>query len=145
MLSWTMAEHSQQHSLRRSSVQARAVVVDIIQTYLEHQVEILVEAPGVRAEKDVVLLGSLIQEAQSNSFADARKSSSEDMSSASMSMEASSDTVSAFRRAHAAVDQSALQRPAILLFGSHDLRLVDNEAVLKACCHTKVLPVFLWD
>jgi deoxyribodipyrimidine photolyase len=38
-----------------------------------------------------------------------------------------------------------LQKPAIVIFGSHDVRWHDNNALHEAARHSFVIPVFLWD
>jgi len=42
------------------------------------------------------------------------------------------------------VSNKALRKPAILLFGSHDVRLHDNIAFQLASFHPIVIPVFIW-
>jgi len=42
------------------------------------------------------------------------------------------------------VQSEALRRPAVLLFGSHDVRLHDNVALQLASFHSIVIPVFIW-
>lgn len=43
------------------------------------------------------------------------------------------------------VSAELLRKPAIILFGSHDVRIHDNVAFYLATFHANVIPVFLWN
>jgi len=94
---------------------ARAIVVELIRLYDAHEVDLLVEAPGIRSEKDVDLMENLLKEARSTQVV------------------------------APAVKRQKTEKPAIVLFGSHDLRLYDNQAVLQAMEHQSIVPLFVWE
>ena len=119
--------------------QAHNVVVDIVQTLTENNAELLLEAPGVRTQKDLDLVNALVQKVA------ATTANAQDNFRKPKNVKETNTNGSVSTQVEPAVNASLLDKPAILLFGSHDLRLVDNEAVLKACCHKQVLPVFLWN
>lgn len=134
-------------------VAARDTVVQILRLYRNHEVELLVEAPGVCTEKDLDLVQQLLHERDQDTFSEVRENEIENSSSVA----AASTIVQSHKRlkvepsvelaiADTPVDQNEEQQPVIVLFGSHDVRLTDNQALAQALLHHScILPVFLWE
>lgn len=148
---------------------ARAIVVELMRLYHANNVELLIEAPGVRKEADLELLESLLEEASSgggewpgdstgtntkekgtekdgtNRKEDNNKPGSSRSNKRRKVNSAKESSGSSIVTSASKMTPTELSRPAVVLFGSHDLRLYDNEALTRACCHASVLPVFLWE
>ena len=141
-----------------SPANANKIVVKMIQLYKEYECEILFEAPGVRNEKDFAEVEKLLKFWNENSNKMVYCDSTEENTSKhtnSITKETSVLTVKRRKLLCGAdkskilpsplVSQNDLTKPAILLFGSHDIRTHDNEAFQLASLHAQVTPVFLWD
>ncbi len=138
---------------------AYQIVLRMMKLYKEYGCEILFEAPGVRNERDMALVENLLNDCDSllesddfekeqksqHSMTTPRKSikSNEEMTNVSLKRRkvASSLRLSSSK----SISPESLEKPAILLFGSHDVRIHDNEAFQLASFHNHVIPVFLWD
>jgi len=131
-----------------SETGARSIVVEMMRLYKSCECcdEILIEAPGVRNEKDLKLVESLVQERDSG--VTMTKSSNGQVAE-------HCDVVDVVERGmkrrkvdllspYPLVSSKAFAKPAILLFGAHDVRLHDNEAFRLSSFHKSVIPVFLW-
>jgi deoxyribodipyrimidine photo-lyase len=202
---------------------ARQVIINLMRMYEKYNVELLFEAPGIRNEKDMEIVQSLLEERDSGVLkphADEKISSLEPVTAsngkttlepvaaanaivnpyakancvsktepvadanaivnpyAKANLDRNSDPLADAKailnpyakanrdkvlkeipakrpklqepataqktKSHIAGD-AVLQTPAIVLFGSHDVRWHDNNAVHLAARHSSVLPVFLWD
>ena len=131
-----------------SAQTARGIVLEMMRLYQSKQCEIVVEAPGVRNEKDVAIVEALLQDRDgkhdqfqglvspqkndSSSLQEAKKRRIEEQPK---SLLAPSPLLS---------KTTLLEKPAILLFSSHDVRIHDNKAFQLASSHSSVIPVFLW-
>ena len=116
---------------------ATSIVVEIMKLYQEYNVEILWEAPGIRADKDLQFVQELVAlrdaDAASCSMVQQQPTKNNDHKSPER------------KRIKTTNDQDNTLAPCLLLFGSHDVRLYDNLAVQHACQnHKVVIPVFLW-
>mmetsp|Transcript_6610 Transcript_6610/g.7223 ORF Transcript_6610/g.7223 Transcript_6610/m.7223 type:complete len:971 (+) Transcript_6610:41-2953(+) len=144
-----------------SEESARGIVIEMMRLYESYGCEILIEAPGIRNEKDMAIVESLLKERDSSRNPTVRKRMNEDDSTNNkIRQEKRSDhtiTISGDkgrltkRRKITGLEQSTLvsdktlQKPAIFLFGSHDVRLHDNQAFQLASFHSNgVIPTFLW-
>jgi len=143
---------------------ARGIVVEMMRLYESYGCEILIEAPGVRNEKDMMIVESLLQERDSGGNLDTRlkvnnkKENNSNKEDHEKKKERKSNSITGVetgrvikRRKISGISQSplvsndALQKPAIILFGSHDVRLHDNQAFQLASFHSNgVIPTFLW-
>merc|ERR1719223_313409 len=105
--------------------------------YKEFGCEILIEAPGVRNEKDMVLVEQLLTECDDDGASIIEEetiSSNENIASLpSPKRRRTNDLIPSSQ-----VSKESLQKPAILLFGSHDVRLHDNVALQLSSFHFHV-------
>lgn len=140
--------------------QARHIVVRLLCLHRKYNVQPLIEAPGVRKESDLELVKSILQArdddedesgdstSKDNPVANNRKSTGKTQSKNEHLVKkqkmSNSDHGGKQRILAPAVQAHSLSRPAVVLFGTHDIRIHDNEALLLACHHNHVLPVFLW-
>ena len=143
---------------------ATDIVIEILKLYRTYRVEALWEAPGIRTEKDLFLVESMMDRLDGSS-GKARSNTSESNSIAQDNFhqdKAKDDTPKnttvspATKRQKTVKEENASDlsvndnndksnTACLLLFGAHDLRLYDNLAVQLACQrHTQVVPVFLW-
>lgn len=146
---------------------AQGIVLEMMKLYDHHNIEFLWEAPGVKSQKDVDVLMSVFS-SRGSTF---KSSHTDDLRNQASTL-ASTPTVPQTKRAklssdrretgQGSVGKSSKQQfekvppetvspvekssePALLLFGSHDVRLRDNRAVEAAMKHHSfVVPVFLW-
>jgi deoxyribodipyrimidine photolyase len=132
---------------------AYQIVLRMMKLYKEYDCEILIEAPGVRNEKDMALVEQLLQE-RDTAFAETKSGmlplipqqidqSNGDMNNLSIKRRKIATNINLSPSAF--VSSKSLEKTAILLFGSHDVRIHDNQAFLQASFHNQVIPVFLWD
>ena len=145
-----------------STDNARGIVVQMMRLYQDFGCEILVEAPGVRDEKDWALVEDLWKECfdvQSsgcksdvhgedvgieNSVVEKEKEDKEDDNEqGQQGKRRKMEMVPSILSSN--LTPQRLLQPAIVLFGSHDVRLHDNIALQMASRHSHVIPVFLWD
>ena len=162
---------------------ARQVMVNLLRLCKKYDVELLFEAPGIRNDKDMEIVESLLGERDSGvpqPPTEEKTSSSKPGTDANTTFKSGLDTdaenpfnleqgttgktnrgkvpkeipakrpklqdTTAAQKAKSPITGDALlQTPAIVLFGSHDVRWHDNNAVHMAAKHSSVLPVFLWD
>ena len=123
---------------------ASAVVVEMMKLYASHSVEFLWEAPGIRTEKDWAVVEELLQEMSSESASTGSSIQDQPMAP-DVWADKNSTNIKRQKLAKDSDVQQRSQEPAILLFGSHDVRLRDNRAVEEALRnHQVVIPVFLW-
>ena len=135
---------------------ARDIVVELLKLYRTYNVEVLWEAPGIRTEKDLALVQSIMDRVDGTTAqgANTAKSISQDKFH-NDNQEGGATKINAVSPAtkrqkttalnHDAASSNKSSTPCILLFGAHDLRLYDNLAVQLACQrHSHVVPVFLW-
>ena len=161
------------------------IVVRMMKLYQKYNCEIIIEAPGIRTEKDLLLLEQLLNDrddddddetdhngddssddtdgTRSRNHYDeisttntstgekrslpvkrsrstiARSTNSDDNTTINNNVKKRNKTPSKL------VSNKDITKPAILLFGSHDMRVHDNEAFQCASCHNQVIPTFLWD
>jgi deoxyribodipyrimidine photolyase len=162
---------------------ARQVIVNLLRLYKKYDVELLFEAPGIRNDKDMEIVESLLKERDSGvpqPHTEEKTSSSKPGTAANITFKSGldtdaknafkleqgtaaktnrgkvpkeipakrpklQDTATAQKTKSPSTGDALLQTPAIILFGSHDVRWHDNNAVHMAVQHSSVLPVFLWD
>jgi deoxyribodipyrimidine photolyase len=129
------------------SESASAIVLQMMKLYAAHGVELLWEAPGIRTEKDWNVVEMLMDQFHSLSTGEellGDVSSMKDTEKSALCENKSSKQQSQNKRRKVDVEGKS-DEPAILLFGSHDVRLRDNRAVEEALRnHKVVIPVFLW-
>jgi len=140
---------------------AEDIVVNMLKLYEEHGAEILIEAPGVRNEKDMELVKMLLKERDLVMSRDNKVGEDDDVFMMKKTRKEKSNKIVVKDIKNSAdkstpgknslkfkpsplVSQSALEATAILLFGSFDVRLRDNEALQLASHHSSIIPVFLW-
>lgn len=108
---------------------ASAIMIEMIKIYQTHNVELLWEAPGIRNDKDWLEVQTLMKQLGGNHHVATSESVTE---------------VVVDNQQQDPPHPYENQSPAILLFGSHDVRLRDNRAVEQALHnHQVVIPVFL--
>ncbi len=127
---------------------AKGIVLYMMRLYEEFDCEILFEAPGVRNEKDMNIVEQLLAERGAILSKDPQSVLRD--SSSTIEVDANNNSFSKRRR----IDQLArvspkvsnelLKKPAIVLFGSHDVRVHDNIALQLASYHSAVIPLFIW-
>jgi len=130
---------------------ASGIVVEMIKLYQAYNAEILWEAPGIRTLKDLEMIEQLMKDSGGGSGSgspdqdrskDNKNKSDKDTPGTKRQKTTQDDNAS---KATAAGSSSSSSRSCLLLFGAHDLRLYDNEAVQQACqMFSTVVPVFLW-
>eukprot|EP00986_Skeletonema_menzelii_P014001 scaffold8741_cov142-Skeletonema_menzelii.AAC.8 len=149
---------------------ARRIVLQMMRLYKEYSCEILIEAPGVRSEKDWGVLEALLKERDDllstvgNSddvgAAESKKDKNEKLAEKVYAAESrinrddddddeTNGSTASKRRKTLPIEPSKLpskilNETAIVLFHSHDVRLHDNVALQMASHHKHVVPVFLW-
>lgn len=142
-----------------SADNAYQIVLRMMKLYKEYDCEILFEAPGVRNEKDIALVEQLLNDRDSllenDDFEKEQTSQNSMTTPSSIKSNEEMNNVSLKKRRKVAsslqlspsklILPESLEKPAILLFGSHDVRIYDNEAFQLASFHSHVIPVFLWD
>ena len=149
-----------------STYNARGIVVQMMRLYQDFGCEILVEAPGVRDEKDWGLVEDLWNECfdvhscggeidllgdevgileSSTSVVEKEKEQDidDENEQGQHGKRRKMETVPSDLTSN--LTPQRLLQPAIVLFGSHDVRLHDNIAFQMASRHRHVIPVFLWD
>jgi deoxyribodipyrimidine photolyase len=137
---------------------AYQIVLRMMKLYEEYDCEILFEAPGVRNEKDMALVEKLLSDRdsllESNNFETNLTNQTSLTTRSNTNLNEKMTNVPLKRRKVASnlhlspsklTSPESLENPAILLFGSHDIRIHDNEAFQLASFHSQVIPVFLWD
>lgn len=126
---------------------ARGIVLYMMRLYEEYGCEILVEAPGVRSDKDMKLVEQLLAERDMERDTGGDRDDNgknDDVASLSSSSAPSKKRRIDMLAPSQHIAKEMLQKPAIVLFGSHDIRLHDNIAFQQASFHSSVIPVFLW-
>jgi hypothetical protein len=135
-----------------SPEEARKVVLDMLILYSQFGIEVLVEAPGVRNEKDMDVLEALLRDhrAATTTMSSPRTTPplppGTDVATAvaiapkRRKVVLSQHVGGGSRKAPQSVPRTALQKPAIVVFGSFDVRLNDNRALELACLHTAIIP-----
>mmetsp|Transcript_17215 Transcript_17215/g.31276 ORF Transcript_17215/g.31276 Transcript_17215/m.31276 type:complete len:659 (+) Transcript_17215:314-2290(+) len=128
----------------------------MMRLYEEFGCEIIIEAPGVRNEKDWLIVESLLTERDElmRSKMNNEKISNVEVKAAesdSNHHEEEDNAVAKRRKTNTTPskprDNVAGKRKdgaAVILFHSHDVRLHDNVALQMASHHEQVIPVFLW-
>jgi deoxyribodipyrimidine photolyase len=126
---------------------ARGIVLEMMHLYKSKKCELIIEAPGVRNEKDLVIVESLLKD-QDKGVSTQKKKYIEKPSQYQQNTGGVSKEIKKRRIERISpsplVASASLKKPAILLFGSHDVRLHDNVAFQLASFHGSVIPVFLW-
>lgn len=125
---------------------ARGIVLEMMRLYDSYDRKILIEAPGVRNEKDMALVESLLEERGSTSVSSQKQASDHEElrdGGSNLKQEAKKRRINRVSQAQS-VHPAALQQPAIVLFGSFDVRIHDNEAFQLASFHSSIIPVFIW-
>ena len=151
-----------------STHNARGIVVQMMRLYQDFGCEILVEAPGVRDEKDWALVEDLWREScsfdvssgKSDSHGDGDGTSRESSNAVEKEQDKEDENEKGQQGKRRKMEMipsilplpsnltltpQRLLQPAIVLFGSHDVRLHDNIALQRASHHAHVIPVFVWD
>ena len=135
----------------QSPENAHQIVVKMMKLYKDYNCEILIEAPGVRNEKDMLVVEKLLEDrdapqpvtAQQNSGSPINYNLTELGKRRKLLPVNGIDKVPLLTPS-SLVSAENLNKPAILLFGPHDVRVHDNEAFQQASFHSHVIPVFLW-
>jgi deoxyribodipyrimidine photolyase len=108
---------------------AKAILIEMMKIYAKYNVGFLWEAPGIRSEKDMEMVFELT------------KGALDDWKDSACNVDAPG--TKRLKMTQKTLDRSS--DPCLLLFGSFDLRLQDNQAFeIAASMHKQVLPVFLW-
>ena len=135
----------------QSPENAHQIVVNMMRLYKEYDCEILIEAPGVRNEKDMLVVEKLLQDRDAPQPVPAQKKSGSptnynltDLGKRRKLLSVKDDDKVTLLTPSSLVPADNLNKPAILLFGPHDVRVHDNEAFQLASFHSHVIPVFLW-
>lgn len=137
---------------------ARGIVLHMMDLYQKYSCEILIEAPGVRNVKDFKILQDLVADRDSiKEEAMERSNVVGDEKQTLLQIKSESTNTSApaagspkRRRIGNILSKSslvcpeALEKTAIVLFGTHDVRLHDNVAFQQASFHSTIIPVFIW-
>jgi deoxyribodipyrimidine photo-lyase len=124
---------------------ARGVVLEMMRLYESYNCEILFEAPGVRNEKDMAIVESLLADRDAGTSPHMQTSNEEEPREWGNNEQEGVKKRRIERLAPSPLVQpGALQKPAIVLFGSFDVRIHDNEAFQLASFHASVIPVFIW-
>ena len=133
-------------SFLRSPESARKIILRMINLYHQYDVELLIEAPGVRNVKDLDIVSNLLNGA--NNAVILEKDDVFTIPSSLNSTNGINDLlVSPKRRRIVESEPQSITfgKPAIVLFGSFDVRLNDNQAFEQASHHACVIPIFLWN
>lgn len=136
-----------------SENRARDVVLQMMKLYDRYGCEILIEAPGVRNEKDMDFVENLlsardeikndsVEQVESKLFSPNIKTLYPVEKTSGVAKKRKIDKLSL--TPSPLVPKQLLKKTAILLFGSHDVRLHDNIALQLASFHSSVIPVFIW-
>lgn len=133
---------------------AEAATLELLEVYRRYGVQVLVEAPGVRAEKDLELLRKLgvlpsprtpsPRATQAFGLAPAATRPREQPATPPATRQASPAVTvvsESKRRRCAALPQ---QLVSVVLFRSTDLRLHDNPALAAGCKRGAVVPAYIW-
>ena len=133
---------------------ARRIVLQMMRLYKEYSAEILIEAPGVRSEKDWSIVESLLKERDELMSKEGVDKKSEEKGGKVGRDDESNVTATTFKLRKTSptsellpssiLSAEILNKPAIVLFHSHDVRLHDNVALQTASHHQHIIPVFLW-
>ena len=144
---------------------ATDIVIEILKLYRTYHVEVFWEAPGIRTEKDLVLVESIMDRLDGSSGKAGSNTSESTIPRDKFHQDKPKDKILKTAASSPATkrqktvkdknssalalsdnnDRSDTGTPCLLLFGAHDLRLYDNLAVHLACQrHRQVVPVFLW-
>jgi len=143
---------------------ARGVVLQMMRLYEQFGCEIIIEAPGVRSEKDWSVVESLLMERDklTTSFLNDERNNDEKAAGSDCGLLDETDNARPKRRKTnptlkpknndasvrnippTTIPSNVLGKSAIVLFHSHDVRLHDNVAFQMASYHERVIPVFLW-
>ena len=136
--------------------QAQAIVLAMLKLYRRYNVELLWEAPGIRSEKDLQVLQNLVQQVEESSDIytnhDSTQHEANDSHPTNQQARAGDGTddmrggtSSPSKRPKLNGNSNSRSGTAVVLFGSHDVRLLDNLALDQALRkHERVLPLFLW-
>ncbi|KAL7551091.1 hypothetical protein ACHAWF_014287 [Thalassiosira exigua] len=120
---------------------ARGIVLQMMKLYEEFGSEILIEAPGIRTQKDWLVLESLLAERDDDKVIERQNQScSANDSKNSKRRKIGGTTTAGESKSPPIIPEG----PAVVLFHSHDVRLFDNPAIRMASRHGRVVPVFLW-
>lgn len=168
--------------LSSTTCAARSIVLQMMRMYNKFGCEILIEAPGVRNEKDWMIVESLLTESRDdvdesvvpkNNIGRMMQIKAETLDNCSSHQDEKGGDSSVKRRKanptstdkpinvgasvvatttnnnnnfppSSILPIRTLQKTAIVLFHSHDVRLHDNVALQLASHHKHVIPVFLW-
>lgn len=143
---------------------ARGIVLQLMRLYEKYGCEILIEAPGVRNEKDWLVVETLLAERdqliESNSKSTGSEASSVEAKVADSKCNQQDEKVNAkVKRRKTDLEHESkscnnippttmpakvLAKPGLVLFHSHDVRVHDNVALQMASHHEQVIPVLLW-
>lgn len=124
---------------------ARGIVLEMMKLYEFYGCEILIEAPGVRNEKDMEMVESLLTERDTVSAPIlSTKRTPQEEPKVDAKKESSKRRKTKKPILPLMVSNAELEKTSVVLFGSHDVRVHDNEAFQHAASHANVIPVFLW-
>jgi len=129
--------------------EATRIVQNLIKLYNDFGCGILFEAPGVRNEKDMIILKQLVCDRQSNALSRSSNNldfvnNSKEASKVSPGMRKAKRKRPYELKSSPQVSEEDLEKPAVLLFGNHDVRVHDNIALQLASFHSTIIPVFIW-
>lgn len=146
-----------------SEQEAKGVVLQMMRLYEQFDCEIIIEAPGVRNDKDWNIVESLMKERDQLTNRKTNNSAKADIKDSTSNCDEKDNVVVKRRKTNIATPKSnsnalvnsktippttmpseVLAKPGIVLFHSHDVRLHDNVALQMASHHEQVIPVFLW-
>jgi len=132
----------------RSEKDAKGIIELMIKIYGQYSCEILVEAPGVRSENDMNLVESILPEKFKSNLGlqgeDSKKSEKTRITESVVNSFSKRIKANNFAPPHN-LPNEAFDKPAIILFGAHDVRAHDNVALQLASLHKSVIPVFIWN
>ncbi|CAJ1936417.1 unnamed protein product [Cylindrotheca closterium] len=124
---------------------AKSIVLEMMKLYEIYDCEILIEAPGVRNEKDMQMVESLLAERDAivSPTLPAKRTANEEPTTIPKK---ESTKIRKLTKPilPPKVSNGELETTSVVLFGSHDVRVHDNEAFQHAAAHASVIPVFLW-
>lgn len=133
--------------------EAKKIVVEMITMYQKYNVEILWEAPGIQTEQDVELVKELLMLASSNAQQQIQDTNYNNDNTNTVANDSASDESEKPKASPITKKlpstlpdiEKRIDEPAIVLFGSHDVRIYDNLALQHALMnHKSIIPVFLW-
>lgn len=132
---------------------AESIVLETMKLYKQYNAEMLWEAPGIRNEKDLQIVMDLISKVDLQNGASTRQGEKkndgmakedDDVAQANL-VDTSGSKESKSSPPKRQKLETSPSGTGIMLFGSHDVRLRDNQALEQALRrHENVVPCFLW-